>query len=147
MKKINLNDIPKHDPFVVPEGYLESLPLRIQEKVQHQPEPAWAGKSSIYTLPRLQLAFSVLVLLVVSVLFLRQPDSQEIDAQLLLNETSQQEVFSYLNNRSTLTVQELAGEAEWDEYELMVSGPGSDEVLEEEITKNIDLYTAEELWK
>ncbi|AHM58942.1 hypothetical protein D770_03375 [Flammeovirgaceae bacterium 311] len=146
MKKIKLSEIPKQDPFIMPEGYLEQLPQRIQEKVQQRPQSSWADPKSLWFFPRLQLAFSVLVLLVVSLLFLRQPGKQETDPQLLLYEASQQEIVTYLNNNTNLTVQELALEGDWEQSELMTSELGSKDVLEDEIMNNIDLYTAEELW-
>lgn len=146
MKKIKLSDIPKQDSFTVPEGYLEQLPQRIQERVQQRPESSWADAKSLWTFPRLQLVFSALVLLIVSILFLQQPGSREIDPQLILKEASQQEIVSYLNNNAKLTVQELALEADWNQSELMTTELGSAAVLEDEVMNNIDLYTAEELW-
>ena len=148
MKKMNLSDIPKQDPFDVPEGYLDRLPLSIQSKVTQVPAAQMLGSGSWLIMPKLQMAFTALLLLVVSVLVLRQPQRQEADAQAILEEISQQEVVNYLSTRGKLSIQELAIETNWKDaspYELH-DLPGED-ILEEEILQDLDTYTAEDLWK
>lgn len=148
MKKINLNDIPKQDPFVVPEGYLDQLPQLIQTRVQKNPEAAMGGLQGLFIFSRFQLAFTVFVFMVVaSIFFQREPSTLEPEAQAILEEISRQEVVTYLSNNRNITVQELSAESDWENEYLYSNELTTEDVLEDEIIYHIDSYSAEELWR
>ena len=138
---------------MVPEGYLENLPQSIQERVVKPREQA-ALPFRFLLSPRLQAAFVVLVLFVSIVLaMLQTPETPEdsitvstVDAGALLDEASQQEIITYLTFSTNLSVQELTSEGNWSSAPFAVS-LGGDEALEKEIMLDLDIYTAEELWK
>lgn len=148
MKKINLSDIKKQDPFVVPEGYLESLPQLIQERVQQQPNLSWSQSWNILLLPRLQLAFALLAVIITAALIIfKTPDAQPQAAHAILEEASQQEILTYLSTNNNLSMQELAIESNWDDDAFNTVDFASEEALENEVLQQIDTYTAEDLWK
>ncbi|MFO7827598.1 MAG: hypothetical protein R6V23_03165 [Bacteroidales bacterium] len=58
LKKLQEN---KENPFSVPEGYFETFPSRIQEKiVADQKEPGWILKLFYFAKPQLALGFMIL---------------------------------------------------------------------------------------
>ena len=147
MKKINLSDIPKQDPFVVPEGYLQNLPLQIQARVQQKPESLWRNVKGLFLLPQLQAAFGILIVIVVfGMIFLNTTTTPEQGAENILQEASRQELVNYLSQHNSFSVRELAMEGSWDD-ELITTQMAAEKDLEEEIIQNIDSYSAEELWK
>lgn len=153
MKRINLSEIPKQDPFVVPEGYLESLPQSIQERVT-KPRQQLDSPFAFLLSPKLQAAFVLLVLfLSMAVVMLQTPEVPQgnvsdstVDVSAILDEASQQDIITYLTSSTNLSVQELALEGNWSSVEITES-LGGDEALETEIMQDLDVYTAEELWK
>lgn len=151
MKKFNLSNISREDPFAVPDGYLQKLPHLIQEKVQvttgTAPVRQWSLGQKILFLPQLHLAYTLLLFAVLTALTVQQPSAPEIDAQLLLQRTSQQEVLQYLSAYDNLSTQELAGEADLSSSSLLFQELPAEDALEEDIALHIDAYSAEELWK
>ncbi|EMR01145.1 hypothetical protein [Cesiribacter andamanensis] len=151
MKKVTLSDIPKQEPFTAPDGYLEALPQRVQQRIQEQsPAGAASPLGRWWLQPRLQLAFASLVLLLMAgALYLRQPSEQAVteDAYTLLEEVSDQELVNYLESSSRLSMQEIRAVADWPEDALLGPGLPDEQALEEEVLKTIDTYSADEIWK
>lgn len=147
MKRINLSELPKQDPFLKPEGYLEDLPQRVQQRINTRPAGIWSGLEHLLVSPRLQLVFSLTVLLIASLIFFQQEEATYNDpaAYVILNNTTEQEIVNYLSNTSSLSLQDLSeGSLEGDIYAVELSG---ETVLESEIILDIDSYSSEELWK
>lgn len=152
MKRINLNDIPKQDPFVVPEGYLERLPQTIQERVSRP--SAMGSLQSLFAMPRFQVAFAAFLILMVSIAVLvfypskqtAEPLQEPVMASTLLKQTSQQEIITYLSVNNNVSVQELANEGNWSTVPFSAELENS-AALENEIIQHLDTYSAEELWK
>ena len=91
MKSFKLEDIEKKDqPFTVPEGYFEDLPMKIQAKVEAR-KKKW---SWIYQ-PRVQLAFSMamIVLIIGSIFYVNSPKSVD---DMLAN-VSQEDLLAYVD--------------------------------------------------
>lgn len=126
---MKLDEIPKIDPFSAPDGYFESLPLRIQTRITKKPKP-----TSLF-IPGLKWATAVAAMVVVLFWFF-QPGSPQ-NAEGLLAEVSTSDLISYLDE-TDITTEELIqviSEAEADEitnsvYEISIT---NDDL------KNIDL--------
>jgi hypothetical protein len=148
MKKFKLSDIPKKEPFRAPDGYLEKLPLQVQERIQQQPAAFRWSLAQWLARPQLQLAFTLLVLLMVAgILYLKQPEQPPQDAFVLLQGVSDQELMHYLENSSRLSMQEINNVANWQETSTTLPGLPVDEALEDEVLKNLDIYSDEEIWR
>jgi hypothetical protein len=148
MKKFKLSDIPKKEPFAAPDGYLEKLPLLVQERIQQQPAAFRWSFDQWLAKPQLQLAFAALVLMMVAgLLFLRQPQQPSQDAFVMLQGVSDQELMHYLENSSRLSMQEINNVANWPETNSQLPGLPVDEALEDEVLKNLDIYSDEEIWR
>lgn len=146
MKRINLSELPKQDPFLKPAGYLENLPQRVQQRITTKPRGIWSDMGSLLVSPRLQLAFTLTVLLIASLFFFRQEQTTEYPAAyVILNNTTEQEIVNYLSSTSGMSIEDLSeGNLDGDIYAVELGGEA---VLEDEIILNIDSYSSEELWK
>ncbi len=146
MKRINLSDLKKQDPFQVPEGYLENLPQMIQQKLTHKPDHYWQGWSSLITMPRVLPAFFLLLFIISAVVFFnRNTNSEAPAAQAILEATPEQEIVTYLTASEYVSLQELTeNEVDHDLYAVELT---AEDALENEIMLNIESYTSEELWK
>lgn len=74
-KDFKLSDIPKRNPYQVPENYFDRLPTRIMARTAaaEAPQPAW--QQSLWRPLRLALAPLVLLLVFVSVYYLNISES------------------------------------------------------------------------
>lgn len=146
MKRINLSELPKQDPFLKPAGYLENLPQQVQKRVSATPLGLWAAMSNILAYSRLQLVFTMAFLLIAGLVFFQQDKAAvEPAANVILNNTTEQEIINYLSNSSSISILELSdGGLESDIYAIELNG---EDMLENEIILNIDSYSSEELWK
>lgn len=122
MKK--LEDIPKNNPFTVPDGYFDKLPGVIQARID-------AGKAKT-AVPYLRYAFQyavpVVVLVVAAVLYFRpQPQSASYDD--ILASVSTEQLAVYLTD-SDLTTDEIVDAGTLDEE--------SAEAIEAEVFTDID---------
>lgn len=129
MKK--LEDIPKNNPFSVPDGYFEKLPGVIQARIE-----GTAKKQAIpYFRYALQYAMPVIVLIIVAVLYLTPKTIKSYDDMLAA--VSTEELAAYLAD-SDVTTDEILESAELDEE--------SADAIEAEVYFNdIDLTDLEEL--
>jgi hypothetical protein len=103
MKK--LEDIPKNNPFTVPDGYFDKLPGVIQARV------ASSTQSRPYMRYALQYALPVVALIVVALIYLTPAAQQNYTDILASIETEQ--LAAYLAD-SDLTTDELLDAAELD---------------------------------
>jgi hypothetical protein len=148
MKKFKLSDIPKKEPFAAPDGYLQKLPLLVQERIQQQPAAFRWSMAQWLVRPQLQLVYAALMLMMVAGLFfLRQPEQPSQDAALLLQGVSDQELLYYLEHSASLSMQEINNVANWQETTAKLPGLPVNEALEDEVLKNLDIYSDEEIWR
>lgn len=109
MKK--LEDIPKNNPFSVPDGYFEKLPgviqARVAEGTQKQSRPFFQYA--------LRVALPVVALVIVAVVYF-MPSTRENYNDILASVDTEQ-LTAYLEE-SDLTVDELLDEAELDEESI-----------------------------
>ncbi len=128
MKK--LEDIPKNNPFSVPEGYFEKLPGVIQARIEG---PA-KNQAVPYLRYALQYAIPVVVLIVVAVLYLTPKTAPTYDD--LLATVSTEELTAYLAD-SDVTTEDILESGGLDEESI--------DAIESEVYFNdIDLTDLEE---
>ncbi len=99
MKK--LEDMPKNNPFKVPEGYFDRLPGIIQARVAEKSDVMEAKPYFWYAL---QYALPVIVLAIVAVIYLVPSTPQSVDS--MLASVSTEELVAYLE-QSEITTEEL----------------------------------------
>lgn len=129
MKK--LEDIPKNNPFSVPDGYFEKLPGVIQARIEGP-----AKKPALpYFRYALQYAMPVIVLIIVAVLYFKPLPTQTYDD--LLATVSTEELTAYLAD-SDVTTDDILESTELDEESI-------DAIEAEVYFNNIDLTDLEEL--
>lgn len=91
MKPFKLEDIEKKEqPFIVPEGYFEALPMQVQGRVSAKESNSWART------PAFKLALSMatmLAIVVAGLFFFAQSDSPEE----LLADISHEELLAYFD--------------------------------------------------
>jgi len=107
MKK--LEDIPKKNPFDVPEGYFEKLPNIIQSRVS----PAGYRFNGAARLV-FQFAFPIVVIAVVAGLFWISRPNADISAEKMLASIQTEDLVAYLKDMD-FTTEELLNAAELDD--------------------------------
>lgn len=107
MKK--LEDIPKNNPFSVPDGYFEKLPGVIQARVA---EGAAKKQAVPYLRYALQYALPVVVLVIVIALYLTPKTSETYEE--ILSSVSIEELTEYLTE-TDITTDEVLESAELDD--------------------------------
>lgn len=126
MKK--LEDIPKNNPFTVPEGYFDKLPGMIQARIE-------AGKAKVpvpYLRYALQYALPVVVLTLAAVLYLQPKNTHGYDD--ILATVSTEQLAVYLAD-TDITTDEIVTEGGLDDE--------SAEAIEAEVFTDIDLNALE----
>jgi hypothetical protein len=94
-----LEDIPKKQPFTVPDGYFDDLPMRIQARIQApQTQPFWATNWGL----SLKLAIPVLTIGVVAILFWKTPTSSS-DPFAKLDTIPSEQLLAYLEEDAVTT--------------------------------------------
>lgn len=126
-----LEDIPKNNPFSVPDGYFEKLPGVIQARI----EAGTVKKPVPYVRYALQYAMPVVALIIVAVIYLG-PKSGENNYDDILSSVSTEQLAAYLAD-SDLTTDEIVDAGALDEE--------SAEAIEAEVFDNIDLNDINEL--
>jgi hypothetical protein len=133
MKK--LEDIPKKNQFQAPEGYFDTLPLRIQARID-QPKKA---EQSFFFRYSLQYVVPAVVLVAVGVAWFSQ-SQKETSAESLLASIETVELISYLNDED-ISTEQLVDEADFTDtdaddientvYELQFESESIDALLNE----------------
>jgi hypothetical protein len=91
MKPIKLDDIEKNSqPFSVPEGYFDDLPMKIQSRIQTEKKETWIHS------PSFKVAFSVaaMMIIVMTIIFL----NKAISPEEMLADISEVELLAYIDN-------------------------------------------------
>lgn len=128
MKK--LEDIPKNNPFSVPDGYFDKLPGVIQARIE-----GTAKKQSVpYFRYALQYAMPVIVLIIVAVVYLTPKNENYND---ILSSVSTEQLAAYLED-SDLTTDDILESNGLDEE-------SADAIEEEVYFNNIDFNDIDEL--
>ena len=131
MKK--LEDIPKKNPFEVPDGYFDKLPTIIQSRVSN-PGHRVSGATRYV----LQFAMPVILIAVVAALFWISRPNADISAESMLASIETEELVAYLKD-SDFTTEELLNAAELDDedanqieeavYEFQLDDPEMENIL------------------
>lgn len=129
MKK--LEDIPKNNPFSVPDGYFEKLPGVVQARI----EAGTVKKPVPYVRYALQYAMPVVALIIVAVIYLGLKSGGN-NYDDILSSVSTEQLAAYLAD-SDLTTDEIVDAGALDEE--------SAEAIEAEVFNNIDLNDINEL--
>lgn len=126
-----LEDIPKNNPFSVPDGYFEKLPGVIQARI----EAGTVKKPVPYVRYAFQYAMPVVALIIVAIIYL-SPKSGGNNYDDILSSVSTEQLAAYLAD-SDLTTDEIVDAGALDEE--------SAEAIEAEVFDNIDLNDINEL--
>lgn len=104
MKEFNLNDRPKRQPYQVPDGYFDRLPMRVMERTAQQEDGAPArGYSQLWRPLRLALVPLVLLLVIVGVYYTNLPTGEQpFTQQVSIAALSDEEILEYLNSYAML---------------------------------------------
>jgi len=131
---MKLEDIPKKEIFKVPDGYFDSLPSKIQARIDAQ---ATGRQVSFFFQYKLQYALPLLVFLALGIFWYAQYN-QPKDAETLLASVETEDLIAYLNESEISTEDVLTHiefnsedleEIENEVYELQLD----DELLEGDI--------------
>jgi hypothetical protein len=135
MKKSD--DIPKLNPFKVPEGYFDELPGRIMEVVSGT-EPDQEKKTLIRRLrPYLAVAATVAALAVISYTAIHLSSGDGTRNRVEVDISATELTDSYLNDIDLLTLEEKVAESVPADRMPDVN---SNEIIDYLITENIDIY-------
>lgn len=139
-KDFKLSDIPKRNPYQVPEGYFDRLPMQIMERRGTEVQHGW---QQVWWRPlRMALAPLVLLLLFVGVYVANQPE-QPAAPMVNLASVSDSDIVDYLSTYATLDATDFAELNTLQEHELPaeflnVSATAAEEELEYYTLDDID---------
>lgn len=142
-KDFKLSDIPKRNPYQVPEGYFDRLPMRVMERTAAREQEQASWLPNLWQPLRLAVAPLLLLLLVfVGVYFYSMPEEPE---QQIVNlaTVSDSEIVDYLSTYTTVETTDFAElntlrEQELPADVLNVSATAAEEELEYYNLNNID---------
>jgi hypothetical protein len=98
----NLDEIPKNDLFKVPDGYFESLPGKIQNRISlEQPLPG----QSIFLRYKLQFVAPALILILACIVWLQYRQTP-LEPELMLADVDTEQLMAYLGE-SEMSTEEL----------------------------------------
>jgi hypothetical protein len=136
----NLENIPKKEIFKVPDGYFDSLPPKIQARIEKP-----AGQPGFVLRYRLQYVLPVVALFTIGIIWFSGKQGPK-DAESILASVQTEALVAYLND-SELTTDDLlqdvefnnqdAQEIESEVYELNFDTEDVDEVLGDVDIENI----------
>ncbi|OKL39949.1 hypothetical protein [Pontibacter flavimaris] len=142
-KEVKLSDIPRRNPYQVPEGYFDRLPMRVMERTAAREQEQVAWLPNLWRPLRLAMAPLLLLLLVfVGVFYYSMTAGQE--KQLMnLARVSDTEIVDYLSAYTTIETTDFAElntlrEQELPADVLNVSATAAEEELEYYNLNNID---------
>ncbi len=101
MKKIDLNDLKKEQPFKAPEGYFEELPGLIQSRAVDS-----GSKTRIWEIPAIRWA-AIPAMIIAIVVFILLPNGEQVGPDELLAEVSTEELVAYLEYSEVSTTELL----------------------------------------
>lgn len=129
MKK--LEDIPKNNPFTVPDGYFDKLPGVIQARI----EAGKAKSPAPYLRYAVRYAIPVVVLVIVTLFYLR-PKTEAANYNDMLASISTEQLALYLAD-SDITTEEIVEAGALDDESV--------EAIEAEVFTEIDFNAIDEL--
>jgi hypothetical protein len=138
----NLENIPKKEIFNVPDGYFDSLPLKIQARISSEKATAQPGFFVRY---QLQYALPVIALLSIGIYWFAAPSDNK-DPETILASVQTEELVAYLSD-SELSTDDLLEDVEFNDedaqdiesevYELNFDTEDIDEALGDFDIENI----------
>lgn len=102
---MKLNDIPKRQPYQVPEGYFDKLPMQVMARTA-APEAATPEFGHVWRSLRLAIAPLLLLLVFVGVYFLNIQQAAQ-PAPATVASLSDAEILQYLNNYAQVDAADL----------------------------------------
>ncbi|TPE44310.1 hypothetical protein [Pontibacter mangrovi] len=111
--ELKLSDIPKRNPYQVPDGYFDRLPARVMERTESAQEQAF-WLESLWRPLRLAVAPLVLLLVFVAAFFYSVPDKPIIN----LAGVPDTAIVDYLSTYATLETADFAELHNLQEQEL-----------------------------
>ncbi len=140
-ENIDLNELPKHNVYQVPEDYFDKLPTRIMARTAAAPKQAWLP-AQLWPNLRVAVAPVLLLMLLVSVLYLNleQPATKQT---INLATVPDSEIVDYLTSYATLESADFAELNNLNQQELTadflnVSAADAEEELEYHNLRNTD---------
>jgi hypothetical protein len=130
-----LEDIPKKQPFTVPEGYFDDLPMRIQARLQ-KPEahPFWSTNWGL----SLKLTVPVLAIGVVAILFWNIP-TQSKDPFAKLDTIPSEQLLAYLES-DAITTEEVIENVTFTNSSIHNLYSEEDGITPSDINEMVQLY-------
>jgi hypothetical protein len=130
-----LEDIPKKQPFTVPEGYFDDLPMRIQARIQ-KPEthPFWSTNWGL----SLKLTVPVLAIGVVAILFWNIP-TQSKDPFAKLDTIPSEQLLAYLES-DAITTEEVIENVTFTNSSIHNLYSEEDGITPSDINEMVQLY-------
>jgi hypothetical protein len=130
-----LEDIPKKQPFTVPEGYFDDLPMRIQARIQ-KPEahPFWSTNWGL----SLKLTVPVLAIGVVAILFWNIP-TQSKDPFAKLDTIPSEQLLAYLES-DAITTEEVIENVTFTNSSIHNLYSEDDGITPSDINEMVQLY-------
>ncbi|SFG30500.1 hypothetical protein [Pontibacter chinhatensis] len=129
-KDFKLSDIPKRNPYQVPEGYFDRLPMQVMERTSAREQAGWLP--NLWQPLRLAMAPLLLLLLVFVGVYYYSAFTEQDKVLVNLAAVPDTEIMNYLSTYATLETTDFAELNTLREQELPA------EVL------NISAQTAEE---
>ena len=129
-----LEDIQKIAPFKVPEGYFESLPLRIQARIQPQEKVSWLPNFGM----ALKIAIPIFLVALVS-LVIWSDNIKSNDTLAGLDSVSTEQLLVYLES-DEITIDEILENASLSSAHINTLYPAQEELSPEALEKIAQEY-------
>lgn len=125
--KIRLDDIEKKQPFEAPEGYFDNLSDRIMDRIAKEEQT-----KHVFMQPWMKYAVAASVALLALVLWVVNAPADEVSAETLLAEVSEEAILDYLAD-SGVTTDDILEVTSFDEIDV--------EIIQEETLPEFDPNT------
>ncbi|QHL86780.1 hypothetical protein GU926_04725 [Nibribacter ruber] len=106
-EEFNINRLPKHPGYQVPEGYFDKLPLRIMKKTAYAAPVAEPLKAWFWQL-KTALAGLGMAMVFTAAFLITQYTDQTLSTQEAMAQVSQKDIYQYLLNNVELETSDLA---------------------------------------
>jgi hypothetical protein len=114
-EKDSLSNIPKRNVFKTPDGYFDSLPGRVADRIQNKKE------AKVVSMPfnrmTISMAAAAVILLLIAVIFFIQQSDPQTSAEELLAQVSDEDCIAYLKT-TDIEIEDILNNADpgvWEE--------------------------------
>jgi hypothetical protein len=129
-----LEDIPKKTSFNIPEGYFESLPLRIQSRIEHQQKAPWIPNFGM----ALKFALPVILIGLISIIIWSDRIKSN-DTLTGLDSVSTQQLLVYLETEE-ISIDEILESSSFTSASINTLYPVQEELSPEALEKITQEY-------